>query len=1252
MKRILYLTNMGKQLNHLKKIIPQESGKSDYLGDIQDSLEVRIERLKNDVDMPFDVAWKEKLASFDCVILTHMGTGLDTPFLQKLANWMYRCHPCYLIFAEEKDKDKLHKGITNENIQKIETYISYSGVENYTNLLRYTGSLLDPMITYEEPKSLPWHGIIDGQGTYYSSYGEYHQAYVEQHGTPKSALKIGLLFYREEWIANELDYQQAFFEAISDMGAEPIIFFAQYGANERVGSPALRGSMEAIFGHHQVPFDVLINTCKFSLFGLQAMELDILKAFNIPILQGYNIYLDEAAWNASIEGLTPMEVSLSVSLPEFDGSIHGGVTAAQTRIEDGSYVYLPIAERVEAVTKRAVKWARLRHRNNADKKVAIIFHNYPPTNSNIGSACGMDSPESVRLILQAMQEDGYTIDTIPEDSKAFMDQVLAHSTNDRRFLTEEQIAAAEGKLTSMQYGQFFESLSPKAQAHLIDGWGNAPGEVFNYDDELLIPGFQNGNVWITVQPPRGFGEDPSKIYHDPVCAPTHHYEGFYYWLRDIWQADAVVHVGTHGSLEWLPGKGTGLGPDCYPEMAIQDLPNVYPYWTTIVGEGIQAKRRGAACLIGHLTPPMDHSGLYDQYEELEQLLDEHTHFEQNRPDQLSEIETMIVEKAKECHIYEDIKDVETMSFADLMGELHTRLTDLKHMQMRCGLHILGKVPTDKHLREFLSGLVRVQNNANPSLPALLAEAIGEDFQELQNHSGQAINKGRYKGQRKGEVVDHIWQGIDQLMDGLEANEYRYFTEWKALPILADLLEEANSELVVQINHLIHIICEEYVVNLRQTTAELANTVRALDGEYIEPGPGGAPTGGRADVLPTGRNFYGVDERLLPTKAAYALGTKLADQVIASFIADEGHYPEQVGIVLWAGSNTRSHGQCVAQFLNLMGVRPIWQGSSGRVIGLEAIPLSELKRPRIDVTGRISGLIRDMMPNALKWLDKAVLMVSELDESPDDNYIIKHVGEDVSWLVEEGEDKDDAYVKARWRIFGDPPGAYGAGIGYVLESKNWESIDDLAEIYTKWGGHSYSTDRQVGDDDRLFKRRLATMEVTIKNEDNREVSMLSSDDYNAYHGGMIAAVRSLRGKAPKSYVGDSSDKENLKTRTLQEEIKRLFRGEASNPKFIEGMMQHGYKGAADMASYVAHSYQWDATSAVMEDWMYEEYAQKYAFDPKVQDWMKAVNPWALQRISEVLLEAIQRGLWNASDEMKEELQTLYLTMEGNLEERSE
>ena len=619
---------------------------------------------------------------------------------------------------------------------------------------------------------------------------------------------------------------------------------------------------------------------------------------------------------------------------------------------------------------------------------------------------------------------------------------------------------------------------------------------------------------------------------------------------------------------------------------------------------------------------MTTAGLYDEFEELEALLDEHSHFEQEHPESVADIGEVIREKALACHLIDEEKGP-TMVVDDIITEVHEKLSDLKHMQMRNGLHILGQGPEGTDLEEFITAIIRTPQGDIASGLETLAAELGHDWSYLEEHAGE-IND---DGIRNSVIIDRIWQELRAFVSNII-----HKPDYKAPQSLEPLEDD---------------IVREYIPKLGQTKNELSSISKALQGTYVEPGPGGAPSSGQVDVLPMGRNFYGLDERALPTKIAYQLGIELADQVMADYILNEQRYPETIGIILWASSNSRSHGQCLGEFLYLLGVRPKWQ-SNGRISGLEVIPLDELQRPRIDVMGRISGLIRDMMPTAISWLDKAVEMVAELDESLEDNYVKKHIHDDVDWLVEQGEDPMLATKKARLRIFGDPPQAYGTGVGALIEGKNWESLSDIAQVYSKWS--SFHLHEDIPQDMRLFQRRLTTMDVTIKNEDNRETHILSADDYYSYHGGLIAAVRNAKGSAPRAYVGDSTDRSRVVMRSLSDEFRRVVQGETQNPKFIQAMMNHGYKGASDMSNVVSHSFGWDVTSDVLPDWVYEGYANKYALDKVVQDWMRNVNPWALQRIAEILLEAAQRGYWDAAPDMLEELQSLYISMEGVIEGR--
>lgn len=1237
MAKVLFLTNVIRRMGMMKQTLDKLQSENKIGCDsaccwITESTQ-------------WDDKWQKMLNGTDILLMKWMGTGLDTPFLQRCRKYLTQHKITYYIDAAGSDEPQLSAGLTLEQVAQIKKYAMFGGTENYYNLWQYAASCVSQdNVKIPAPDSVHWCGIYHPRAQkVYTNLAEYQNDFCDL-----SRPSVGILFYRDEWVWGDLKYQTALVNEIEGQGMNAVCVFTNGIPVEEMGMPSLQKVFDMFFTKDGVPaIDALLNVLKFSLTSSGSMTIDYLKKWNVPVLAAYSLIAPYEEWKDNFEGMNAMEVSISVALPEFDGVIHGVPVATKKVLENGDVRYLPIAERVQRIVKKAGKWARLRRKANSEKKIAIVFHNYPPRNSNIGSAVGLDTIESIRRLLRLLKERGYKVDRIPEDGKEFIKELTGNATNDRALLTDKQIDEAN-KISGSEYQKFFDKMEDKVRQQLTKDWGNAPGSVMEYDGSLLVPGTMDGNIFITVQPPRGFGEDPEKIYHSPFCAPTHHYLAFYQWLRDVWQADAVAHIGTHGSLEWLPGKNAGLSAACYPDLALGDLPNIYPYNIVITGEGIQAKRRGAACLIEHLPAPQSRAGVYDELEELEKIMDEYVHFEHTQPENLPKLEAMVKEKAAEANLSDEVPYDENKPFSEYVMALHNYITDLKNMEVHTGLHILGQAPTDEGLTEWLWMLTRLDNGGVPSLNQTVAGLYGFDYYELLENSSEIYKPLNIT---YAALIDRIGDECREIITVLQQGGFteKSVTQALALPWVSGGSIEFKENLKTVCSY----ICQKVYTNLLLTSQEMDNILRGFEGQYIEPGPSGSPGSGGADLLPTGRNFYGIDPRTLPTPAAWEIGKTLGDQVISRFIAEEGHYPENIGIVLWSGANMRSHGQCIAEFLYLMGIKPKYQSGSMRINGLEVIPLAELKRPRIDVTARISGLFRDSMPSAAELLDKAVLLAAGLDESDEDNYIKKHITADSAELeAEEGLSKEDAWRQAAFRIFGDEQGVYGAGVAALLEAKNWESIDDIADVYVRWGAHAYGGKTRGKFLPKQFRKRMGSLDVTIKNEDNHDTNMLSSDDYNAYHGGMIAAVRSIKGSAPRSYCGDSTDRSRVTMHSVQEEAKRIFRSEAINPKFIEGMMKHGYKGAADMANYIAHSFQWDATSAVMEDWMYEKYAEKYAFDPKVQEWMRDVNPWALQRMAEILLEASQRGLWNAKDETLTELRKLYLDMEGELEDRAD
>jgi len=1236
--KIIYLTNDTRRYAGMKNACLQLQDEM-KISDL--CMAVKLERSSE-----WNYVWERKLRGSSLVVARFFNNIFKSKFWEECSRFLDANHIPYVIDAVESASAGDGSGVEKSVAARLRGYTFYGGAENFRNFWLYASSLTDPSVPVsDEPKPQCWAGIYhpDMPDGYMTDLA----AYREQFCKPDRPV-IGLLFYRDEWIWDDLAYPAAFIREAEQKGCNALAVFTNQMPDESLGMPSIRKVFNDFFTlNGETVIDVLVSAMKFSHVGNGSLTADELEQLGVPVLTAYTLLTTEEDWRKNPEGLNAVETSIAVALPEFDGAIHGVPIAGRNVLPDGAIEYQPMPERMAAMVDKAIKWARLHRLKNEDKKIALIFHNYPPKNYNIGSASGMDSMESATRLLARMQAEGYKIDFLPESAEEFIRIMTSHATNDLSLLTDKQAEECQ-KLSADEYAAFFATLPEEARQKMTEQWGEAPGDIMLSDEgNILVPGTMNGNIFMTVQPARQYGMDPARAYHDPTIAPTHQYLAFYYWLREVFKADAVIHLGTHGNLEWLPGKATGLDHSSYSDIALGSLPNIYPYLMTISGEGVIAKRRSSACLIGYLPAPVAEAGAFDELAELEKMADEYSHFQKQDSEQAAELEKKIIELAHETKLDESIAYDETKPFTDYLAELHEYIEELQDSEIHVGLHVLGQPPEGDILIGEVMHLLRLSNGPVPSLYNQWAEKFSLNFEELEKNPSSIVEAFDLTG---GELLRRIRNESRAFVTAIAK---KGFTE-EAVNAAMQLPETAEGpeEWKQKIESLGQYIIEEIYPRLAKTTDEMEHALAALSGKYIPPGPSGSPSAGGVDLLPSGRNFYGVDPRALPSQAGWIAGKKLGDRMIEKYITDEGKYPENIGMVLWSGPNMRSSGQDIAEFLYLLGIKPVWQKGSLRVTDLEVIPLEELKRPRIDVTARISGLFRDTLPHLAELMDKAVLMAAKLDESDDDNFVRKHIREDSEALQADGASADDAWRNAAFRVFGDAPGTYGSGINVVLDAKNWESEKDLADVYVRWGGHVFGGGQRGVYQPELFKKRLAQMELTVKNEENHDMNILSSDDYNGFHGGMIAAVKSFGQKTPVSYVGDSANRGAPKIRTVAEEMKRVVRTESLNPKYIEGLMQHGYKGAMDMANRLNISFQWDATSNVMEDWMYNDYAEKYAFDPKVQQWMKKVNPWALQNIAETLLEAEQRQMWNADDETKEKLQELYLSVEGEIEEDDE
>ena len=1044
--------------------------------------------------------------------------------------------------------------------------------------------------------------------------------------------RVGVLYYRAHEVSGNAGFAHALADAIDATGeATGVPIFAASLRNAPDDLFAALGSLDAVVVCMLAAGGAMNATATVAAGDDDgAWNIEQIAALDIPVLQGLCLASSRAEWAANDDGVTPLDSATQIAIPEFDGRIITVPFSFKEIDDDGLPHYVADVERCARVAGVAVKHARLRHLPNRDKRLAVVLSAYPTKHSRVGNAVGLDTPVSAVRLLHRLAAEGYDVGDgfgiLDIDDETAAGDRLIHTLieaggQDADWLSSAQLADAQVTITAEQYRSWTADLPDELRDAMVQAWGHPPGTLFVNDaGEIVVAALRSGNVVLMIQPPRGFGENPVAIYHDPQLPPSHHYLAAYRWLAHGFAAHAVVHLGKHGSMEWLPGKNAALSAACATDAMIADLPLIYPFLVNDPGEGAQAKRRAHATIVDHLIPPMARAESYGDIARLEQLLDEYGNIASMDPGKLPAIRGEIwnLMRAAEMHRDLGLEDQPDGPAADEFDDflLHVDgwLCEIKDAQIRDGLHVLGGAPVGAARVNLVLAILRapqVWGGVDHAVPGLRAALGLKDDAEV-------------------AAVDEIERRARGLVEAMEAGG------WDAGA--ADTVHDDP-----QVRRVLRFAADEVVPRLAGTGAELDSVLHALAGGFVRPGPSGSPLRGLVNVLPTGRNFYTVDPRAVPSRLAWQTGQAMADSLVRRYLDDTGGYPESVGLSVWGTSAMRTSGDDIAEVLALLGVRPDWDEASRRVSGLEVISLEELGRPRIDVTVRISGFFRDAFPHVVTMLDDAVQLVAVLDEPDEHNFVAAHARAD---LAEHGDLR-----RATTRVFGSPPGSYGAGILQVIEAGTWRDDNDLAEVYTAWGGFAYGRGLDgcaAGDDMRTNYRRI---KVAAKNIDTREHDIADSDDYFVYHGGMIATVRALSGSDPKAYVGDSTSTDAVRTRTLAEETARVFRARVVNPRWITAMRRHGYKGAFELAATVDYLFGFDATAGVVHDWMYEKLAAEYVLDPTTREFLDKSNPWALQGIVERLKEAADRGLWADPDpQTLAALQQAYLEVEGDLEGR--
>ncbi len=1107
---------------------------------------------------------------------------------------------------------------------RLHRYLTVGGEHNARAFLAYCHHLLLNTPAPEPASALPRAGIYRDTAT---------------SDRPAAAI----VFYRSVVEGAQTAPVDALIEALQARGVGSVALYVA-SLKDEASAALVRKTLEA---KHP---DVILNATSFAVAS--GGSSDPLAAFDCPVLQVVLAGSSEVSWRGSSQGLGPRDLAMNVVLPELDGRIMSRAISfkadshwhepTQCRI----VTYKPVQDRIDFVADLAVNWVRLRRTPPQDRKVAIILANYPNKDGRIANGVGYDTPASTVAILDVMKGAGYSVTAYPNTGNG----IIHFLSSSRR--KPGPILQCEDSLGVTDYQIHFSALPATVRIQITSRWGEPERDPFFTDGAFHLPVRLYGNAAVAIQPSRGYDIDPKTTYHDSALVPPHGYLAFYFWLRHYFGAHALIHNGKHGNLEWLPGKANALSAECYPEIAHGPLPQLYPFIVNDPGEGTQAKRRTGAVIIDHLTPPLTRAETYGPLKDLEALVDEYYLVSGLDRRRLAALKQNILELTRSNKL-----DLDAGFTGDDDGDLQkldAYLCDLKEAQIRDGLHILGSSPGGQLETDLLVALTRVPRGLGEGGDQSLIRALAKDFgfgdfdplicamaepwtgpkpdalQKLTSDpwrtNGDTVERlelfassllSLSQRERKGPIAKQ-WEGEGLRSINIETVSPHPPVTSGDGPLLLPTGE--GKKVLDEIDTVIRPVLRSCGPD------EIASLLKGLSGRFVAPGPSGAPTRGRLDVLPTGRNFFSLDNRAVPTPTAWNLGQKSAEDLLTRHFQDFGQYPKAIGLSAWGTSNMRTGGDDIAQALALIGAKPQWEPSSWRVTGYEIVPLAKLGRPRVDVTLRISGFFRDAFPAQIELLDKAMRSVGALDEDEADNPIAARMAAETLTLTASGLSPMEARELAGHRIFGSKPGAYGAGLQALIDGKIWNTRADLSAAYVTWGAYAYGAKAQGVNDERAFTERLARIEAVIHNQDNREHDLLDSDDYYQFEGGMSAAVEQASGMRPRVYHNDHSRPERPVIRTLEEEVGRVMRSRVVNPKWITGVKRHGYKGAFEIAATVDYMFAFAATTGAVKTHHFDLAYDAFLADEATRNFIALNNPAALKEIAERFEEAATRGLW--------------------------
>lgn len=1172
------------------------------------------------------------------LISLHGGIGYWRYGVERLMELAGRGVQVILVPGDDRPDPELSdlSTVSAMDRDRLWQFLRQGGLHNALDLYRCIAGLwLDRDYEWAEPQPLPRTAV------YHPQRAAATLADWQAQWQPDQPV-VALLFYRSHLQAANTGFIDVFCDRLQAQGLNPLPI--------ALASLKEPGCLEQVQDWlDEIDAELILNTTGFAQSSPEAPHLRPFRR-NVPVIQAICAQDNEPSWQASEQGLGARDLAMHIALPELDGRIISrpisfkDLAWRSVRSQSDVVCYRAQPERMDFVAELARRWIELARLPNADKRVALILANYPTRDGRIGNGVGLDTPAAALNILRALEIEGYPLAPLPASGTELIQLLLGGVTND---LDSLDLRPCQQSMALDEYRAAFAQLPQANRDAVYARWGAPDADPMFRSGRMMIAGVRFGLTFVGIQPARGYQVDPSAVYHDPDLVPPHGYLAFYFWLRKVYGAHALIHVGKHGNLEWLPGKGVGLSQGCWPDAVLGAMPNIYPFIVNDPGEGAQAKRRTQAVIIDHLMPPLTRAETYGPLRDLELLADEYYEAQLLDPRRARELQRDILNLVRETRIDRELALDESMdSDADAaiwLPRLDTYLCDLKESQIRDGLHVFGESPQGRLRIDTLLALLRIPRGdgrgAQSSLLRALAKAFALGFDPLDCELAEPWSGPRPVGLLA--VSHEAWRTTGDTRERLELYAASLIERVEQGESVDDL--PAGEDLQLILEHLQHVVAPRLDAC---GPAEMQGLLDALSGRFVPAGPSGAPSRGRLDVLPTGRNFFTVDVRNLPTTTAWRIGFQSANLLLERHLQDHGDHLRQLGLSVWGTATMRTGGDDIAQAMALMGVRPVWATGSQRVDDFEILPLGLLDRPRVDVTLRVSGFFRDAFANLIRLFDAAVQAVAALDEPDDLNPLAARVREERRELLASGLDDDQAARQAGWRIFGAKPGAYGAGVQGAIDGRLWQTRDDLAEIYLNWGGYAYGAADEGTPARQRFAQRLSRVQAVLQNQDNREHDLLDSNDYYQFQGGMLAAADSLGAGKTASYHGDHSQPDLPKIRTLKEELNRVIRSRAANPKWIDGVKRHGYKGAFEMAATVDFLFAFDATTELIDDHQYALLADAYLLDTSTRDFIREHNPDALRDMTERMLEAQQRGLWQEPGDYREALEELLLDIEEN------